>query len=53
MFAVLSCRTKLLELHELLPHVDRPVPDVACGVRLINVMEEVIDGTRKFGARNR
>jgi hypothetical protein len=46
-------RTKLQELHLLLPMVDQPVPDVACGVRLIQVMEDVIEGTRKFAARNR
>jgi len=46
-------REKLQQLQQLLPYVDRPCPDVSCGVSLVQTMEDVIDGVRKFGARNR
>jgi hypothetical protein len=50
---LLSFRTKLQQLQQLLPYVDRPCPDVPCSVSLVQAMEEVIDGVRKFGTRNR
>jgi hypothetical protein len=46
-------RSKLQQLQQLLPFVDRPCPDVPCSLSLVQTMEEVIDGTRKFGTRNR
>jgi hypothetical protein len=33
--------------------VDRPCPDVPCSLSLVQTMEEVIDGVRKFSTRNR
>lgn len=47
------CRAKLQQLQNLLPYVDRPCPDVPCSLSLVQTMEEVIDGVRKFGTRNR
>lgn len=46
-------RSKLQQLQQLLPYVDRPNPDVPCSLSLVQTMEEVIDGVRKFGTRNR
>lgn len=41
------------QLSELLPRVDRACPDVSAGVALVQVVEELIMGIRKFSARNR
>ncbi|WIA17291.1 hypothetical protein OEZ85_014159 [Tetradesmus obliquus] len=46
-------RSKLQELSQLLPRVDRHVPDVAAGLALVQVVEELLMGVRKFSTRNR
>lgn len=48
-----ASRAKLQQLQQLLPYVDRPCPDVPCSLSLVQTMEEVIDGVRKFSTRNR
>lgn len=53
LLSLLCCRAKITQMSALLPLVDCPVPDVTAGVSLVQVVEEVIMGLRKFSARNR
>ncbi|KAF8055330.1 hypothetical protein HT031_006785 [Scenedesmus sp. PABB004] len=46
-------RSRIAALAELLPAVDRALPDVGAGVALVQVVEELVMGLRKFGTRNR